>query len=116
MLLRAILPVGWMPSGQTTGAHYIVVCTQMGGTQIAVDADGHRIPTPDKQDSSGGGAHPPCAFAAMAGLALPVVAAAVMPSQIVHDLDADLGVSFALDSARSAPWQSRAPPAVAHLI
>jgi hypothetical protein len=100
MLLRALLPDGWMPAAQANGAP-LVICT-MDGTH-------HRqAPTQPGQERS----HAPCAFAAAAPLAPPAVTAVV--SRPAHGAVrfarafADRDIAIAPDFRPNAP---RAPPA-----
>ncbi|RHW16795.1 hypothetical protein D1610_13800 [Sphingomonas gilva] len=73
LLLRVLIPTGWMPAHGADGATRITLCTGMGLVQAWVDADGT---IHDKQPREKSAADQPCAFAglAMAG-DLPDVAA-----------------------------------------
>lgn len=78
LLLRVLIPTGWMPTHGADSVTRITLCTGMGAVEAWVDADG-RIH--DKQPHEKSGADQPCAFTglAMAGdlpeiAAVPVVA------------------------------------------
>lgn len=75
LLLRALIPAGWMPTAGTDGMIRIAMCTGMGATTAWMDRSG-KI----HQDAPGGSDHgsQPCGFAvlghgldAMPGLAIP---------------------------------------------
>lgn len=82
MLLSALLPAGWMPSGNGAGGPPIVLCTAGGLVQISFDHDGQpHQKAPDKGNS----AHHDgvCPFAGAPHLAsAPDVATAAAPSLI----------------------------------
>jgi len=59
MLLRAVLPDGWMPSVQVGGAFFTICSVERG------HHDGKTLPTE-------GHVHAPCAFAAVSSLAPPI--------------------------------------------
>lgn len=61
MLLRAVLPDGWMPSAQVGGAFFTICSVERG------HHDGKTSPTE-------GHVHAPCAFAAASSLAPPALA------------------------------------------
>lgn len=80
LLLRSLMPVGFMPGIGADGQLTIVICTADGAKSIAVDADGNALPSPahgPASDHSGADDHAaaPCAFSALATLALPDLAA-----------------------------------------
>ncbi|MCE9520973.1 MAG: hypothetical protein K8S25_00910 [Alphaproteobacteria bacterium] len=109
LMLRAFVPVGWMPSAQAfTGGAPIVVCTLTGEKHIVLDADGKPLPDGQQQESDSDQA--PCAFAAVASLAPPAATIAIVPTLT----EASSAVAFdRIVAARPAPktaWQSRAPP------
>jgi hypothetical protein len=109
MLLRALIPVGWMPSSQIAQGTPIVICTQYGQAHVLVDSEGRRPPAPSDHENSGR-THPPCAFASIATLALPVIALAALPVLVEVETGPHLAGRSAPQVPPPAPWQSRAPP------
>ncbi len=63
MLLRALLPEGWMPNPGGIAGTPVVLCTSYGMEHIVLDADGKPVKPQDSQRSD------ICAFAASAHLA-----------------------------------------------
>jgi len=114
VLVRAVVPVGWMPSTQLSSGVPIVICTVSGEQHILLDADGHPIPGGEKHDANRGQA--PCAFAAVASLGAPSLSSFPVPILV------EVGkVHFVHDAARvhraiRTSWQSRAPPRVASTV
>jgi hypothetical protein len=102
MLLRALLPAGWMPNPAAEGSPF-VVCS----------VDGAHVPGKPAGDPAQERGHAPCAFAAVAHLAPPASGpvAVAAPSYIgiftVARADASAGVSFV-----HRPQSARAPPSV----
>ncbi|HWY60700.1 MAG TPA: DUF2946 family protein [Rhizomicrobium sp.] len=107
LLLRALLPTGWMPNPAGAAGAPFIICT-LDGPALAVDGKGHKQ-TPDDPRS-----HESCPFAAAASLAPPVgfvrlVAPELTRSPAPRTLAAGL-------SARDGPFSrpaARAPPALA---
>lgn len=106
MLLRALLPVGWMPNAAAQGQAFLTICTMDGLHRVAVR--GAPKPTPEQGSREHAGV--PCPFASAAPFA-PLVHAAVLapPSQSVS-------AQQRLTPARLAPASkqrantARAPP------
>jgi len=104
MLLRAVLPAGWMPNPSAeAGASPFVICS-VNGTHSGGKPFG---------DTTQERTHAPCAFAAAAHLAPP----ALVPSFIAapayagqSDTTRDAAVALAAVSHR--PQSARAPPSV----
>ena len=99
MLLRALLPDGWMP---VAGPSPFTICS--------VDAGHHDGKSPADQEHS----HAPCSFAAAAPLAPPVMAAFTFGSW-AHASHLEFP-STDNHSARAPPYRpnaARAPPAFA---
>lgn len=102
MLLRALLPAGWMPNPAGAGASPFVICTIDGPAQPAKHA-------PDRNRADA-----PCVFAAAAPLSSPAAgpalpAPALLAATIVFAPPRE-------DAARTAVFRSnaaRAPPAFA---
>lgn len=101
MLLRALLPDGWMPSGQSAP---FTICSVV----IAHHAGGK--PSQPEQEHR----HAPCAFAAAAPLAPPTIATlAFGTSSTPIKLSAGFGDDHAKSSSPHRPNAARAPPAFA---
>jgi hypothetical protein len=106
MLLRALLPLGWMPGSFAAGVP-LVICTPQGAKQIHLGQDGKPVsPEP------GSAATAACVFSAAAPLAPAPGAIAVAPARIV----ATETLVLASDANRSGRVASashpRAPPFV----
>ncbi len=89
ILLRALIPAGFMPGRSDTGAIAMVVCTGSGALTMVMDRDGHWSPA--KPDHAPGKSQPdhPCAFAAAA-------AALTQPAGILEPLPAPVAENTAL--------------------
>jgi hypothetical protein len=100
MVLRALLPDGWMPSAGATGSLF-VICSADGAHK-----DGKTAPSQERS-------HAPCAFAAAAPLSPPAMFAAVTG---LAGQGERLAPSFAplilFRALRFQPNSARAPPAV----
>ena len=104
MLLRAMLPMGWMPDG--TGATAFAICTVDGGGHHAQQQSPGK---PDPADGQHG--HDECPFAAAHHVAAPVAAGRLAaPSYAGHAADithpvADFGLvtEYGLHSPRAPP-------------
>ncbi|MBU6473050.1 MAG: DUF2946 family protein [Alphaproteobacteria bacterium] len=115
MLMRALIPAGWMPGPAGTGGHSsLIICTGQGLTAITINPDG----TPAKQAPDGHHRsqhdHDVCPFAAAAHLAPPAFDTALtgLPSAVVGvSALAKDGILRAAVLARSHP--PRAPPNLA---
>ncbi|HTO41191.1 MAG TPA: DUF2946 family protein [Rhizomicrobium sp.] len=83
MVLRAMLPAGFMP-GVTADGSTIVVCTMDGLVQLQLDADGKPVKQSPLQDDA---RHQQlCPFAAVAQLAGPTSAPTLIPPSLVLTL------------------------------
>lgn len=108
MVLRALLPAGFMP-GATADGSTIVVCTMDGLVQLQLDADGKPIKQGPVQDDA---RHQQlCPFAAVAQLAGPTTAPTLIPPSLVSTLAQDPQPPTRLATADRHRAQSpRAPP------
>ena len=107
LVMRAVIPVGWMPNSTGKGAAFIV-CTADGPAPFLFGPDGK----PAKQDDPGKtDHHSTCPFnaaphfavhAALASVDVPASNAAQQPNLV--------GAPFALGSKRYQRWSPRAPP------
>lgn len=108
MLLRALLPAGFMP-GVAAGGSSIVVCTMDGLVRIALDADGKPVKKQPAQDD----AHHQqlCPFAAAVQLASPSSAGALIAPSHAFTLALDVLPQSRLAAFEGHRAQSpRAPP------
>jgi hypothetical protein len=109
MVLRALLPAGWMPNLTGTGESAFVICTMDGPVQSAAKDHGPGKPTPDD-----GRQHEACPFAAAPHVATSSAVAALRAS-VVSNSVARYAPSQRLtpEPARYAPQAPRAPPSFA---
>jgi len=127
MVLRALVPTGWMPSTTFAGGSPLMLCDGMApslpaGRDMAAMPDmpgmdamapmpgmAHDTPAPDHPQSHEHGT--PCVFAAAAPLASPIVA---LPVPVPAPLDVAAAVTPAWESdlsrAAHRPNAARAPP------
>jgi hypothetical protein len=104
MLLRALLPAGWMPD--STGAAAFTICTMDGaGHHAEQQSPGKPVP------ADGQHAHEECPFAAAPHIAAPVVATRLAaPSLAGHAADISHPVAALSPVAEHQPHSPRAPP------
>jgi len=109
MLLRALLPAGWMPNQAGAGESFFVACT-MDGTVQQADQHQHGKNAPD--DSQHG--HDECPFAAAAHVAAPAtVAELALPSYFGGFSNSPGPAAAAVQFAAYEPQSPRAPPLAA---
>ena len=103
MLLRAVLPAGWMPAAITSAdASPFVICT----------VDGPLHATPAKPIHDHDRTTSPCVFASAAPLSSPGVAVAVSaPMQLVHQIAFAPLRENIIHAPLFEPNAARAPPA-----
>lgn len=106
ILLRAFVPLGWMPSATQGAAFEVVVCTLSGQKHIALDANGNPLSDQQKDTSD----HAPCAFATAANLAPPTSVAPFVLVLSETYLSATVTDVTSPRQALKTAWQSRAPP------
>jgi Protein of unknown function (DUF2946) len=110
MLLRALLPVGWMPDTAASADTPFVICTVNGPLQAAhlPDTGKHQPGHDDSRQND------VCPFAASIHFATPAAVAVVAPSTQVAALAPLLLPVHAVRSATQYALQSpRAPPSLA---
>ena len=108
MILRALLPVGWMPGSADNSA--FVICTVNGPLQAAHLPDTGRH-QPGQDD---GRQNDVCPFAASVHFATPTAVASVAPSTQVASFTSVLSPASAVRAAiRYARPSPRAPPSLA---
>jgi hypothetical protein len=103
LLLRALVPLGWMPGTAQLGQAAFIICNADGGVQHGI---------PGKQDAN---THQQaCAFAAAAKLFdSPAAASIAPPSSILLEIAGAVVPASPLAAAVHAPQAPRAPPAIA---
>lgn len=106
MVLRALLPAGWMPAAiSSANASPFVICT--------IDGPLHQAPSKQKPPSDHDRAHAPCVFAAAAPLASPHVdAVSLAPSSIAAPILFASSQSDVTANAIFRPNAARAPPSL----
>lgn len=112
LLLRVLIPTGWMPAHAADGSFGITLCTPSGVSHAWVDAEGK---IHDKQPHKKSSADQPCAFAGlamagdvpMAAIGLPLTVQAVASH---HPLSFSVGIGHGL---AAPPPPSTGPPAFA---
>ena len=106
MMLRALLPAGWMPNPTGTGESAFVICTMDGPVQSVSKDHGPGKPTPDD-----GRQHEACPFAAAPHFAtpgtveilrLPTVSGSISQHQAIPRLNAE-EAAYALQAPRAPP-------------
>jgi hypothetical protein len=109
MLLRALMPAGWMPSAAASAGTPITICTMHGAVQMALGADGQPLKKSHNQDNSRH--HEMCPFAAAPFMAQP---AAIGELALLSPISMPAGSSahrgIAVHTARYVPQSPRAPP------
>jgi hypothetical protein len=109
MLLRALLPAGWMPNlaGQTSAP--FIICSMDDFAVLALGEDGK--PVKQQPDQNGDRSHEGCPFAAAPHLAPPAAQVAFGSSSLVHL--GDYRIAQTQENrpiAGYAPQSPRAPP------
>jgi hypothetical protein len=100
LLIRALLPLGWMPGQAQLGEAAFIICAADGSIQHG---------TPGHDDKAK--AHQPCAFAAaFQGFALPEAAAIAAPALVAFAAPV-IAARDAQAAARFSAHAARAPPA-----
>ncbi|HWD26217.1 MAG TPA: DUF2946 family protein [Rhizomicrobium sp.] len=102
MLLRALLPDGWMPAAAGTGA-FFEICSVDG-----MHTGGSKAPAQQDQQQQ----HAPCAFAAVGHLSPPALSAIALaaPTVFFHVARAE-AATLAPRTPPYRPNAARAPPA-----
>ena len=103
LLLRAFVPMGWMPGQAQLGEAAFIICAADGTLQ-------HGTPGKDGAPAP----HQPCAFAAMSVLSgAPDAAAIAPPSSTALVIASVIAPTTAPSHAARTPQAPRAPPASA---
>lgn len=96
LLLRVVIPTGWMPAHGADGVTRITLCTGMGAVEAWVDADGA---IHDKKPHGKSSADQPCAFTGLA---------------MAGDLPAIAALPAALAPSAAAPPAARSRASIGH--
>jgi len=107
LIMRAMLPQGWMPSADGAGpTGSFTICSITGSVRLTLDGNGNPVPV-DPDEST---AHQPCAFASLASLAPPVMGAVTQPP-LAYSVPAKPAAPQSVhDNRRTGPTGPRAPP------
>jgi hypothetical protein len=106
MMLRALLPAGWMPEAISSAhASPFVICT--------IDGPLHQAPAKQKPSSDHDRAGAPCTFAAAAPLSPPLAdAASIAPASIAAPIFFRSSHDAVRANANFRPNTARAPPSL----
>lgn len=112
LLVRALVPSGYMAAPTAAGSITITLCADASGAprQVELALGDHSVPGKDHQDQ-----HNPCAFAGMAALADPAPApgAPVLPARAAAAMPFPaLAVAVGQGLAAPPPYQT-GPPQIA---
>jgi len=111
MLLRALLPMGWMPNPTGSSGAALVLCTMDGSVHLLPGAD--RQPLKQQPDQNNDRNQTACPFAAAPHLATPTIAAALAPPALAQSVAAgSVHVRLADSAAGYTPHSPRAPPSL----
>jgi hypothetical protein len=109
MLLRALLPAGWMPNPTPSTGPAIVICTMDAATHLALESDGQPLKHPPDQNNDR--SHETCPFAAVPHLAAPAGASVLpLPSLAASAAPDATHVHLTNGLALYTPQSPRAPP------
>lgn len=110
MILRALLPAGWMPMASASGTTF-TICTVNGPIQLSLDSQGHlaKQKPPQDDDRHHMLCHFACAGTAFAGQSLASVEA---PSTQGESQRPSGKIYTTRSGARYGPQAARAPPAL----
>jgi hypothetical protein len=112
MMLRGLMPAGWMPNPDGAGASLLVICDmdQADMSKMDMSAMDH---DPAHKPSSDSHQREACPFAAAPHVATPsTVVALLLPSLSEHFSPQLAGGRLAVQSAAYAPQSPRAPPSL----
>lgn len=109
LMLRALIPAGFMPTQDADGKVAVVICTGTGSTTIMMDA--HTVPRPASDDAPAhdDAAKQSCPYALVLAFALP--ASAAMPAAIYGDAPRAAATTSLLRTALEKAWFAQGPPA-----
>lgn len=112
LLLRVMIPTGWMPAHGADGVTRITLCTGMGAVEAWVDADGT---IHDKKPHEKSSADQPCAFSGLAMLGdIPPAATGLTAATLADPADPLFPASVTIGRGLAAPPPpSTGPPVFA---
>lgn len=110
VLLRGLLPAGWMPNPAGAMLSPLVICTMDGPRRVAMPAAPNHSPSGDKHEDHASG---PCPFAGAAPLAPPAETVDAIAPAFVGGIPAIPDRRIAHASARHRSYTARAPPTLA---
>lgn len=99
LLLRALVPLGWMPGSAQLGQAAWIICTADGSVQ-------HGAPGKDDAPQH----QPPCAFAAAHVMASPQAHSLALPSLQAATVEATAAPALLYLATAFTPQAPRAPP------
>lgn len=109
MLLRALLPAGWMPNPAGLAGDPVVICTMDGSGSLAIGTHGKPLKQQPGQNS--GRSQEGCPFAAAPHLAAPTITAAVVLPSLATFIETRIArVKLGQPDANYTPQSPRAPP------
>lgn len=107
MVLRALLPAGWMPNLDGQPGSALIICSMDGSADLSADHGG----LPPKHQPDGRGDHDGCPFAAAPHLATGGILPAIHQPQLARNLVPGFDQSHAEPALSGyAPQSPRAPP------
>lgn len=104
LLVRSMMPVGFMPGQSKDGTVQMVICTGHGPMNMAVDAD--KSPLPLHHQS---GDHS-CPFASVLAQDAPTLPIVLVPVPRYENVRLYTQSAFMLDGIAFKPWFSQGPP------
>jgi hypothetical protein len=111
MMLRALLPDGWMPASSAGAETLLTICTMNGPVRVALGEDGQ----PQKQQPAkhNSGSHEICPFAAAQHFAAPISLASVaIPSVAAPALYGEAAAKISGARDLYSPQSPRGPPSL----
>ncbi len=109
MLLRALLPAGWMPNANVSGGSPFTICTMSGPVSMVLGPDG-KPHKPAPNDA----AHHECPFAAAPQFAAPTDFTPLPAPVSIAFITRDNAVARPVfDSSHFSPQSPRGPPTLA---
>jgi len=109
MMLRALMPAGWMPNSEASAGVPITICTMDGQVHLTLGPDGQPFKKQQNQDDTRH--HDLCPFAAAPQMAQPATSASLaLPSPISMVAQRIAHRQAAAQNARYASQSPRAPP------
>jgi hypothetical protein len=115
MMLRALIPAGWMPQTSPQHASLFVICTTQGMQQVALGDDGKPLPASPQHQQDGDASHAVCPFAVASAHSAPPLAVAALPAPSLAAVFVAAPVTDAAlrTSGGYVPQAARAPPSFA---